>query len=214
MLAVGPQPSVIRAGIAGGLASLAWLTGGFGMPGRRSSWRRSRCSPGTRTSCTTRASSCRSRRWRRSSRWCRGSRGRSRSRRFRAACASASRCRSAAALVTAPIVWLEFGYLPLLGVPANALAEPAMAPLLGLAFLAAGLGCGLTRRGAGGRVVERVGRGLHRGRRPRRSARCRSRRSRARGASPSPAPFCWRRCTCGAGGSLASSSARSPLQHA
>ena len=27
MLAVGPQPSVIRAGIAGGLASLAWLTG-------------------------------------------------------------------------------------------------------------------------------------------------------------------------------------------
>jgi competence protein ComEC len=27
VLAVGPQPSVIRAGIAGGLASLAWLTG-------------------------------------------------------------------------------------------------------------------------------------------------------------------------------------------
>ena len=27
MLAVGPQPSVIRAGIAGALASLAWLTG-------------------------------------------------------------------------------------------------------------------------------------------------------------------------------------------
>ena len=41
--------------------------------------------------------------------------------------------------MTAPIVWFEFGYLPLLGVPANALAEPAMAPLLGLAFLAAGL---------------------------------------------------------------------------
>src|SRR5204862_1615883 len=27
VLAVGPQPSVIRAGVAGGLASLAWLTG-------------------------------------------------------------------------------------------------------------------------------------------------------------------------------------------
>jgi predicted membrane metal-binding protein len=27
VLAVGPQPSVIRAGIAGSLASLAWLSG-------------------------------------------------------------------------------------------------------------------------------------------------------------------------------------------
>ena len=43
-------------------------------------------------------------------------------------------------LVTAPIVWLEFGYLPLLGVPANALAEPAMPLLLALAFATAGLG--------------------------------------------------------------------------
>ena len=34
-------------------------------------------------------------------------------------------------VVTAPILWLEFGYLPLLGVPANALAEPAMPVLLG-----------------------------------------------------------------------------------
>jgi predicted membrane metal-binding protein len=42
--------------------------------------------------------------------------------------------------VTAPLVWLQFGYLPLLGVPANALAEPAMPVLLGLAFATAGLG--------------------------------------------------------------------------
>ena len=42
-------------------------------------------------------------------------------------------------LVTAPILWLEFGYLPILGVPANALAEPAMPVLLGLAFLTAAL---------------------------------------------------------------------------
>jgi competence protein ComEC len=40
-------------------------------------------------------------------------------------------------LVTAPIVWLQFRYLPLVGVPANALAEPAMPVLLGLAFLTA-----------------------------------------------------------------------------
>ncbi len=37
-------------------------------------------------------------------------------------------------------MWLEFGYVPLLGVPANALAEPAMPVLLGLAFATAGLG--------------------------------------------------------------------------
>jgi competence protein ComEC len=43
-------------------------------------------------------------------------------------------------VVTAPILWLEFGYLPLLGVPANALAEPAMPVLLALAFATAGLG--------------------------------------------------------------------------
>ena len=61
-------------------------------------------------------------------------------------------------LVTAPILWLQFGYLPLLGVPANALAEPAMPVLLGLAFVTAGLdaraavGCG------GRRMAERLGR--------------------------------------------------------
>jgi predicted membrane metal-binding protein len=46
---------------------------------------------------------------------------------------------SACGLVTAPILWLQFGYLPLLSVLANALAEPAMPVLLGLAFVTAGL---------------------------------------------------------------------------
>ncbi len=46
---------------------------------------------------------------------------------------------SACGLVTAPILWLQFGALPLLSVPANALAEPAMPLLLGLAFATAGL---------------------------------------------------------------------------
>ena len=37
------------------------------------------------------------------------------------------------------MLWLQFGYLPLLGVVANVLAEPAMPILLGLAFATAGL---------------------------------------------------------------------------
>ena len=45
----------------------------------------------------------------------------------------------ACSIVTAPILWLQFGYLPLLGVVANVLAEPAMPILLGLAFATAGL---------------------------------------------------------------------------
>ena len=41
---------------------------------------------------------------------------------------------AACGIVTAPILWLQFGTIPLWTVPANALAEPAM-PIL--------LGCGL-----------------------------------------------------------------------
>ena len=39
-------------------------------------------------------------------------------------------------LVTAPILWFQFHAVPVLTVPANALAEPAVAPLLYLAFAA------------------------------------------------------------------------------
>ena len=42
-------------------------------------------------------------------------------------------------VVTAPLLWLQFGRVPLLGVVANALVEPAVGPLLGLAFAAAAL---------------------------------------------------------------------------
>jgi competence protein ComEC len=42
-------------------------------------------------------------------------------------------------VVTAPLLWLQFGRVPLLGVVANALVEPAVGPLLGLAFVAAAL---------------------------------------------------------------------------
>lgn len=44
---------------------------------------------------------------------------------------------TACSIGTAPILWLQFGAVPLLGIVANALVEPAVAPLLGLAFAAA-----------------------------------------------------------------------------
>ena len=40
-------------------------------------------------------------------------------------------------VATAPILWLQFGAVPLLGIVANALVEPAVGPLLGLAFATA-----------------------------------------------------------------------------
>jgi competence protein ComEC len=43
----------------------------------------------------------------------------------------------ACGIATAPILWLQFGRIPLYSVPANALAAPAVAPLLGLSFAAA-----------------------------------------------------------------------------
>ena len=46
---------------------------------------------------------------------------------------------AACGLVTAPILWLQFGTIPLWTVPANALAEPAMPVLLGCGLAAAGL---------------------------------------------------------------------------
>ncbi len=44
---------------------------------------------------------------------------------------------TACGVATAPVLWLQFHSLPLLAVPANALAAPAMAPLLALALVAA-----------------------------------------------------------------------------
>jgi competence protein ComEC len=46
---------------------------------------------------------------------------------------------TACGLATAPILWLQFHAVPLLAVPANALAAPAVGPLLGLALTAAAL---------------------------------------------------------------------------
>ncbi len=44
---------------------------------------------------------------------------------------------TACTLATAPLLWFQFGQVPLLGVVANALVELAVGPLLGLAFAAA-----------------------------------------------------------------------------
>jgi competence protein ComEC len=139
VLAVGPQPSVIRAGIAGALASLAWLTGRL-----RDAWQAlllaavallawnpySLYDPGFQLSFAAVAAIFtvvpRIDGWLESTRLPRG---------VRMGVAVSVGC----TLVTAPIVWLQFKYLPLVGVPANALVEPAMPILLGLAFVTAAL---------------------------------------------------------------------------
>ena len=77
---------------------------------------------------------------RRSSRSRRGSPGVSRATRCPRFARTAVAVSTACGLATAPILWLQFGALPLLTVPANALAEPAIPLLLGLAFVTAGLG--------------------------------------------------------------------------
>ena len=167
VLAVGPQPSVIRAGIAGSLASLAWLSGRL-----RDAWyalllggdRAARVEPvpGLRPGLPALV--------RRGGGDLHGRpRDRPPPRGWSAAARSSARGRRVGGLrlVTAPILWLQFGYLPLLGVPANALAEPAMPVLLGLAFVTGGpRGRAAVGRG-GRRVAERLGRRLHRALRPR-----------------------------------------------
>lgn len=137
VLAVGPQPSVIRAGIAGGLTSLAWLTarmtdrwhflliGAIALLG----W-----NPYTLFDAGFQLS-------------------------FAAVAAifvlmprirrllegypvpdrlaDAVAVSAACGLATAPVMWLQFHAIPLLTIPANALAAPAMMPLLALAFTTA-----------------------------------------------------------------------------
>jgi competence protein ComEC len=44
---------------------------------------------------------------------------------------------AACSIATAPILWLQFGAVPLLGIVANALVEPVVGPLLGLALVTA-----------------------------------------------------------------------------
>jgi competence protein ComEC len=140
VLAVGAQPSVVRAGIAGSLASLAWMAGRL-----RDAWyalllggiallawnpylifdagfELSFAAVAAIFLLVPRLST-----------WLEGYPS---PRFLRSAVAVSIACGA----VTAPILWLQFGALPLLTVPANALAEPAIPVLLALAFVTAGLG--------------------------------------------------------------------------
>jgi competence protein ComEC len=132
--AVGWQPSVVRAGVAGALASLAWLAARprdrwyFLLAGAAVllAWNPySLLEPGFQLSFSAVAAI------------------------FVAVPALQRRLEgypvpvrladvlavsAACGVVTAPILWLHFGSVPLYSVPANALAWPAVAPLLGTAL--------------------------------------------------------------------------------
>jgi competence protein ComEC len=137
VLAVGPQPSVIRAAVAGGAVSVAWLAAR-----ERDQWHvlllaavillawnpytlfdaGFQLSFGAVVAIFLAARPL-----------LRALEGYPVPKTLGAAVAVSAAC----SLATAPILWLQFGAVPLLGVAANALVEPAVGPLLGLAFAAA-----------------------------------------------------------------------------
>jgi len=137
VLAVGWQPSVVRAGIAGGLASLAWL-----LSRPRDRWHflvlgaavllawtpAALLEPGFQLSFAAVAAIfllvpplVRTLEGYPVPRW------------LALVVAVSTACGAA----TAPILWLRFGEVPLYSLPANVLATAAMPPLLGLALLGA-----------------------------------------------------------------------------
>jgi competence protein ComEC len=137
VLAVGWQPSVVRAGVAGALASLAWLAARprdrwyFLLLGAAVllAWNPySLLEPGFQLSFGAVAAIFVG--VRPLERWLAGYPG---PRWLHSVVAVSVVC----GIATAPLVWLHFGAVPIYAVPANALAAPAVAPLLGLAFAAA-----------------------------------------------------------------------------
>jgi ComEC/Rec2-related protein len=137
VLAVGTQPSVIRAGVAGSLASIAWLAGR-----QRDrwyallvgavvllAWRPSNAlDPGFQLSFVAVASIFVAAKP--ISRWLEGYPVPAR---LRGPVSISAAC----GLGTAPVCWFQFHAIPLLTVPANAAAAPAVAPMLGLALVTA-----------------------------------------------------------------------------
>jgi competence protein ComEC len=137
VLAVGPQPSVIRAGIAGALASLAWLSARmadrwhFLLLGALAllAWNPyTLYDAGFQLSFVAVAAI-----FVLVPRLERMLEGYPMPRWLREAVAVSAAC----GLATAPVMWIQFHAVSLLTIPANALAAPAMVPLLGLAFASA-----------------------------------------------------------------------------
>ena len=140
VLAVGLQPSVVRAGVSGALASLAWLAARprdrwyFLLAGAAVllAWNPyNALEPGFQLSFTAVASIFvalprieRLLAGYPAPRWLAGS------------VAVSGAC----SLATAPILLLQFGTVPVYSLPANLLAEPVVAPLLGLGLVTALLG--------------------------------------------------------------------------
>jgi competence protein ComEC len=134
VLAVGPQPSVIRAGVAGGLASVAWLTARA-----RDRWYMLLLGAlvllawnpyvvfdaGFELSFAAVVAI-----FVLVPRLLRRLEGYPVPRRLAEVVAVSTAC----GVATAPITWIQFHSVPLLTVPANALAFPAVVPLLGLAL--------------------------------------------------------------------------------
>jgi competence protein ComEC len=137
VLAVGPQPSGIRAGIVGALGSLAWLTGR-----ERDRWHAllvaaialfawnpyTALDPGFQLSFAAVLSI-----FVLAPRFERVLEGYPVPRRLAQCIAISTAC----GLATATVAWLHFRAIPLLTVPANAAAAPVVTPLLALALLAA-----------------------------------------------------------------------------
>jgi competence protein ComEC len=137
VLAVGAQPSVIRAGVSGALVSLAWLAARpvdrwhFFLLGALVllAWNPyTLLDPGFQLSFAAVAAI-----FLLAPRLVRRLEGYPVPAKLAGVIAVSAAC----GVATAPILWFRFHAVPLLTVPANALAAPAVAPLLGLAFAAA-----------------------------------------------------------------------------
>ena len=137
VLAVGPSPSVLRAGVVGALGSLAWLAAR-----QRDRWHflllaalvllawnpATLLDPGFQLSFAAVAAI-----FTLVPPLLHVLEGYPLPRRLAEVLAVSAVC----GVATAPVLWLQFHALPLLTVPANALAAPAVAPLLALALVAA-----------------------------------------------------------------------------
>jgi competence protein ComEC len=137
VLAVGPQPSVLRAGIAGALGCLAWLSGRerdrayalFLAAAVLLAWNPyTLLDPGFQLSFVAVAAIFHG--VPRVSRWLEGY---PLPGRLREGIALSAVCGAA----TAPVSWAHFHQIPLLTVPANVAAAPVVGPMLALALLAA-----------------------------------------------------------------------------